>query len=264
MLLLVLLQEIKQKFQWFRTGFFKATLKTQIFKWLKWKITLFPTNVYSDSSWGFLLFNCIVGYLNWKSIRFVFQTGEMLVDGFKHLEPFLANWSALDSIHLNAIARARKLSDLQLDNIFYKLLIVVRGFSITVGLVSPSLESAYQKITDITLMLSLTKIFVGFYPNYSKIWGFLIWSASSAVMQEGIPDSIQMFSEFFLALCYAAFGFWSSSVGSNWVLVKPSEVWHNWSWKICGVCVWYPDILGTCLLLNEWHHLGCSCCHRCS
>lgn len=187
------------------------------------KVTFFPTNVYGDSSWGFLLFNCMVGYLNWKSIHLIFQTGEMQVDGLKHLEPCLANWSALDSTHLSATVRARKLSDLQLDNIFYKLLIVVRGFSITVVFVSPSLENAYRKITGIILMLSLTKVFVDklfVQTNYSKIQGFFLlnWSASSTAMQEGIPDSIQMFSEFFLAVCYAAFGFCCSSVCSNRVL----------------------------------------------
>lgn len=64
---------------------------------------------------------------------------------------------------------ARKLSDSQSDNIFNKLLIVVRGFSIIVVSVSPSLENAYQKITDIILMPSPSKVFVDLHPNYSKI-----------------------------------------------------------------------------------------------
>lgn len=93
----------------------------------------------------------------------------MLVDVLRLLEPCLANWSGLDSTYLNATVRAKKLSDSRLDSIYYKLLIVVRGFSIIVVSVSPLLKKAYQKITVIILMLFLTKVFVELFPNYSKI-----------------------------------------------------------------------------------------------
>lgn len=75
-------------------------------------------------------------------------------------------------------------------------------------------------------MPSLSKVFVDIYPNYSKIRNLFLLngSASSTLMQESIPDSMQMSTEFFLALCYAVFGFWCSLKGSNWVLVKPSEI----------------------------------------
>lgn len=46
--------------------FFKAVLKTQIGKWLKWGLTFFPL-MYSYIYYGFFLFfNCIVGYLHGK------------------------------------------------------------------------------------------------------------------------------------------------------------------------------------------------------
>lgn len=54
-------------------------------------------------------------------------------------------------------------------------------------------------------MLTLTKIFVELYANYSKIDNLFLLNWST-LMQESIPNNIKMFTEFFLALLYT-FGF---------------------------------------------------------
>lgn len=73
-------------------------------------------------------------------------------------------------------------------------------------------------------MLSLTEVFVDLYPNYSKIRDLFLLnrSASSTFNQEITANAIQMFTEF-SGLCYTAFR-WCSLIGSNWILVKPSEI----------------------------------------
>lgn len=43
----------------------------------------------------------------------------MLLDALRHTEPCVAIWSGLNSTHLNATVKAKKLSDVQLDNIFF-------------------------------------------------------------------------------------------------------------------------------------------------
>lgn len=73
-------------------------------------------------------------------------------------------------------------------------------------------------------MLSLTEVFVDLYPNYSKIRDLFLLngSASSTFNQEITANAIQMFTEF-SGLCYTTFR-WCSLIGSNWILVKPSEI----------------------------------------
>lgn len=44
-------------------------------------------------------------------------------------------------------------------------------------------------------------------------------------MQESIPGSMQVFAEFFLALCYAFFGFCYSLIGSS--LVSSETKWSS-------------------------------------
>lgn len=68
---------------------------------------------------GFSHFIGVAGYLNWASVCFLFQGGEVLLDALRHLEPCLATWSGLDSTYLNVTVKARKLSDVQLDNTFF-------------------------------------------------------------------------------------------------------------------------------------------------
>lgn len=55
------------------------------------KVNFFPTNVYSDSNYGFfsLSLHSRLSQLEKYSIHFLLQTGEMLVDVLKHLEPCL-------------------------------------------------------------------------------------------------------------------------------------------------------------------------------
>lgn len=145
MLLLVLLQEIEQKFQWFRTGFFKAILKTQIFKWLNWKLTFFSTNVYSDSGFAFFslqlhsrlsqLEKYILRSSNRKNNGGCSKTSPMLIRklilmGFP-IHKFSCEWESCRSHSW--------------IKFFIKLIIAVGGFVIIVASVSPSLNYAYQK-----------------------------------------------------------------------------------------------------------------------
>lgn len=155
------------------------------------KVNFFSTNVYNDSSFAFFfLLSCIVGYLNSKSIYSVFQTGKMLVDALKHLEPWLANWSWLDSAYIHAAGRARKRSVSQLDKSFDKLVIALRGYSIRVVSVSPSLKNAYQTnhcdsinaVPDIRLFRSFL------YDSRIKNLFLLNWSASSRYSKECTDD----------------------------------------------------------------------------
>lgn len=77
-------------------------------------------------------------------------------------------------------------------------------------------------------MLSLTEVFVDIYPNYNKIRDLFLlnWSVSKTLNQEITANAIQTFTEF-SGVCYTAFR-WCSLIGSNWILVKPSEIaWHK-------------------------------------
>lgn len=191
MLLLVLLQEIEQKFQWFRTGFFKAILKTQIFKWLNRKLTFFSTNVYSDSGFAFFslrlhsrlsqLEKYILCSWNRKNNADCSKTSSVLISklilmGF----PILKVSCEWESCRIHSWIK-----------FLIKLIIAVGGFIITVASVSSSLNYTYQKNHCDKVNAVSNKNFCRLFFRIVLEWlTYCYWIDQQA---QSIPNSIRLY-----------------------------------------------------------------------